>query len=140
MIDLPPMSRQPAPEKQRSARRIAGSLVCLGAALVAARAAGSAPLTPGGALGPDARARVAVEVLAPERQQRRDSARDFPGDSWSAGDAFHNREHWLVRNIAAREGVAIESVLDAIDEGLRMRRVPGNFGGAPLCKPRPFYD
>ena len=93
----------------------------------------------------DAAMRAAIfrEAAATELAARTDAARAFPGDPWSADDDFHNHEQRLARAIAARRGVPIETVLRALDEGLREHWQHPNpqplIATVPPCHPRPEY-
>jgi hypothetical protein len=122
-----------------------GFLGWLLAALACLLAVGLALAAPTGkSKGPqDAATRAAIfrEIAASELISRENAARAFPGDPWSADDDFHNNEAWQARSIAAHRGVRIETVLRAIDDGLRQHWDQSNAGRliptVPPCHPRP---
>ena len=106
------------------------------------RADGTEPLE----IGPDNAALQAAifrEIAASETAVRSDAARAFPGDPWSADDDFHNHEQRAARAIAARDQVPVETVLRAIDDGLREHWAHTNpaplLVTVPPCHPRPVY-
>jgi len=116
------------------------TLACF--AVVAGQAATAEPPPEGRAATPQEREEIANQFARMEPGWRRDAARAFPGDRWSADDHFHSFELRLARQIAGSRGLRLTDVLMAIDEGLR-REYPGSPGrkpGAAPCKPRPFYD
>lgn len=84
--------------------------------------------------------RMARSIATREPGLRAKAVRQFPGDHWSQDDAFHAHEQHLVRNAAAREGVAVARVLDALDAYLRSHPDEAREAGTSPCKPRPFYD
>lgn len=83
---------------------------------------------------------IARNIAKGERPLRMQAVREFPGDHWSQGDAFSFREFRQITEAAAREKVAIGSVLDALDRYLRKHPSRKNQNRVPLCKPRSFYD
>jgi len=83
--------------------------------------------------------RAAREVAAQEPGWRRAARMQFPGDRWSQDDAFHNVEQSAVRMQAARAGVSLGELFDALDRELRAHP-EGHLMHAVPCKPRPFYD
>lgn len=120
--------------------RATGMVVALAAVATAGTRAALAPRAEVHALQGPARASVMHAFAADEPARRVIAIRAFPGDRWSQGDAFHGRETEIVRDQTARNHVALESVLDVLDEDLHARRVPGRHGDTPPCKPRPQYD
>jgi hypothetical protein len=81
-------------------------------------------------------------VAGAEPATRVQTARNFPGDLWSADDDFHNAELRMAHAQAAGRGVGVPDVLRAIDEGLRAHwPVPGPppLATSPPCHPRPEY-
>lgn len=68
-------------------------------------------------------------------------ARRAFNDAWSRGDDFTNAERRLVRDQSAQHGVAVSSILRAIDADVRATHEAWPERGAvPPCVPRPFYD
>ncbi|HSS40004.1 MAG TPA: hypothetical protein VLT58_14650 [Polyangia bacterium] len=110
------------------------------AIVVALTAPGRSPAVPD-----DQALRAAIfrEIATSESAVRGDAARAFPGDPWSADDDFHNHEQRAARAIAARDQVPVETVLRAIDDGLREHWAHANPGPlvvtVPPCHPRPVY-
>ena len=93
---------------------------------------------PTGADGADVES-AAREIAAREPAWRRAAQAQFPGDRWSQDDAFHNVEQGAVRLSAARTGVSVGELFDALDRELRAHP-EGHLMHAVPCKPRPFYD
>lgn len=117
-----------------------GVLVSLAAVVVAGAKAATAPRAQVSELKGEQRERV-LHVMGDDEAARRVTAtREWAGDRWSQGDAFHGRESELVRGQSSLNNVALESVLDVLDGDLHARRIPGRHAGVPPCKPRPQYD
>jgi hypothetical protein len=89
------------------------------------------------------RTAVFRQMTADETALRRDAARAFPGDPWSADDDFHNHQQRRARALAARLQLSIGTVLRAVDEGLHERWPAANpdplTAAVPPCHPRPEY-
>ncbi|NOY93575.1 MAG: hypothetical protein GXP55_20515 [Deltaproteobacteria bacterium] len=113
------------------------TLACVVAAVTVATGATPMPRVTGA----DAAAvsRAAREVADREPGWRRAARMQFPGDRWSQDDAFHNVEQNAVRMQAARAGVSVGELFDALDRELRAH-AGGHLMQAVPCKPRPFYD
>jgi hypothetical protein len=82
------------------------------------------------------------DITSRERGMRRDAAVKFPGDLWSQDDDFHERENESTRSFAGSHEVPLESVVRAIDDG--MREHWPTTGGTPQatvppCRPRLSY-
>lgn len=115
-------------------------VVTLGCGVVAiGLALRASPMPSPPAADPAVLTRLASELLAQEPTWRRAARQQFPGDQWSQDDAFHNVEQITVRVRAARAGVSVGELFDALDRDLRVH--PGTrLVHAVPCKPRPFYD
>jgi hypothetical protein len=85
-------------------------------------------------------ANIARELALEEPRLRRLSRRQFPYDTWSQDDAFHNREHAAVRAAGNNAGVDLGSILNALDVDTRQTPNSNRRTTAAPCKPRPFYD
>lgn len=121
-----------------------GWLVTAALVLVAVARAATAPgAAPADRSDPALRAAIFREMTADETALRQDAARAFPGDPWSADDDFHNHQQRRARAIAARRGVSVETVLRAVDDGLREHWPQANpeplRATVPPCHPRPVY-
>lgn len=115
-------------------------VVTVGCAVVAiGLALGATPMAAPPPADPALLTRLASEIAAQEPAWRRAARLQFPGDRWSQDDAFHNVEQSAVRVRAARAGVPVGELFDALDRDLRAH--PGaRLVHAVPCKPRPFYD
>jgi hypothetical protein len=86
------------------------------------------------------RREIGEEAIRREPWWDAKARRDFPGDLWSQGDAFHFAEAKFAREMSDRHDVRMSDVIDAIDESVRASAVPWRRVTASPCKPRPFYD
>ena len=107
----------------------------------------SAPRRPAGrAPTEEQSASCAAMVAGNEGSWRKQSAEDFPADSWSQRDAFHGHEAQQIRELARTKQIPYEEVIRAVDEDVhRMHAFPNTrnadrSANAVPCKPRPFYD
>ncbi len=78
-----------------------------------------------------------------EVKARGESSGRFRGSPWSQDDDFHNREGKFIRSYSKSHGLAMSSVIDALDRGMRAHWPTPN--GVPLdqkvipCRPRLSY-
>jgi hypothetical protein len=86
------------------------------------------------------RKRLAARVVEHEAEWNQKAADDFPQDSWSQRDAFHNLESNFVNDVAKGAGVSMEDVFRGVDEDIHAH--PGKNRNADVvpCKPRPVFD
>ena len=122
-------------------------LVFAGVTGYVAWSAASAPRTPGGhAATEEESSSCAAIVAGNEGTWRKESAQDFPADSWSQRDAFHGREAQQIRDLSRSKRIPYEEVIRAIDEDVHRMHAFSTTQSADRsaiavpCKPRPFYD
>ena len=88
----------------------------------------------------------AAAVAGNENEWRKQSAQDFPADSWSQRDAFHGHEAQQIRDLARAKKLPYEEVIRAIDDDVHRMHAFSTTKNADRsavavpCKPRPFYD
>ena len=86
------------------------------------------------------RQRLAARVAQHEPEWNQKAADDFPQDSWSQRDAFHNLESGFANDVAKGAGVGIEDVFRGVDEDLHEHPAKNRNADVVPCKPRPVFD
>ncbi len=86
------------------------------------------------------RKRLAARVAQHEAEWNQKAAEDFPQDSWSQRDAFHNLESGFVNDVAKGAGVGMEDVFRGVDEDLHEHPSKNRNADVVPCKPRPVFD
>lgn len=100
-------------------------------------------MTPGRSASAADRAYIGRAIRREEAGYRREALKKFPGDPWSQGDDFGQRERTFVNKHAKQRGLRPGAVLEAIDHDVRTfpDAFPGQSrGDVPPCMPRPFYQ
>ncbi len=122
-------------------------LVFAGVAGFVAWSAATAPRASAGHAATDEESSsCAATVAGNEGLWRKESAQDFPADSWSQRDAFHGREAQQIRDLARTKKIPYEEVIRAVDEDVHRMHAFSTTQNADRsaiavpCKPRPFYD
>lgn len=87
------------------------------------------------------RKRLAARIAQREAEWNQKAADDFPQDSWSQRDAFHNLESNFANDVAKGAGVGMEDVFLGVDEDLHQHPGSKNRNADVVpCKPRPVFD
>jgi hypothetical protein len=131
------------PQRRYLALYVGWPLAAACAALAVMRVTFNQPPAAAWRASDSARQEIFVAFVREEPALRARAIRDFPGDHWSADDAFHAMEVDKIRTIAGGNGAQTIDGLRAIDEGLHQRTaIPGAAAltaGVPPCRPRPDY-
>jgi hypothetical protein len=88
----------------------------------------------------DERARLGARIAQHEAEWNQKASDDFPQDSWSQRDAFHNLESNFANDVAKGAGVGIEDVFRGVDEDLHEHPALNRNAQVVPCKPRPVFD
>ncbi len=84
---------------------------------------------------------IYFQVASEESRMRAEGAKEFPADTWSQDDAYHNLEFKKAKKMAADRKRNLGDILQAIDDGMH-ERWPSPYPMNPKiipCKPRPIH-